>query len=140
MVIISIISIAIYIMAIIMISTNIYEFEKEKKAQFIVIGIIIIIIFTWIIVILSSMGLRVENKAYIKIAKTSSVLIFAPINTILALPYLGNTMNKLKQKRLISGQVKKRVLILIGVLVIIDIIEVNYIKSFELGMLSHTIK
>ncbi len=140
MVIISIISIAIYTIAILMISTNIYEFEKEKKIQFIVVGIIIITIITWIIVMFSSIGIEVENKTYIKIAKISSVLIFAPINTMLALPYLGNVMNKLKQKRLDVGQVKKRVLILAVVLLIIAITEVSYIKSFEIGMLNSAIK
>lgn len=140
MFIISIISIIIYIIAILMISTNIYEFEKEKKIQFIILGIIAMAILTWIIVSISSMGIQVENKEYLKISKLSSVLIFAPINTMFMLPYLGNIMNKLKQERLTNGQVKIRILILLFILVMIAIIEVSYIKSFQIGMLENAIK
>ena len=140
MFIVSIISIAIFAIAILMIYTNIYEFEKEKKMQFIIIGIIVMVIFTWIIVSISSIGIQVENKEYIKISKLSSVLIFAPINAILALPYLGNIINKLKQDRLTNGQVKLRVLILLVILVILAIMEVSYIKNFQIGILSNAIK
>lgn len=140
MFIVGIISIAIFAIAILMISTNIYEFEKEKKIQFIIIGIIVMLVLTWIIVSISSIGIQVENKEYIRISKLSSVLIFAPINSIFALPYLGNIINKLKQERLTNGQVNTRVLILLIILIIIGIIEVSYIKSFQIGMLSNAIK
>lgn len=140
MFIVSIISIVIFAIAILMIYTNIYEFEKEKKIQFIIIGIVTIAIFTWIIVSISSIGIQVENKEYLKISKLSSILIFAPINTMFVLPYLGNIINKLKQERLTNGQVKTRVVILLIILVIIAIIEVSYIKSFQIGMLSNAIK
>lgn len=140
MFIVGIISIAIFAIAILMIFTNIYEFEKEKKIQFIIIGIIVMLVLTWIIVSISSIGIQVENKEYIRISKLSSILIFAPINSIFALPYLGNIINKLKQERLTNGQVKTRVLILLIILIIIGIIEVSYIKSFQIGMLSNAIK
>lgn len=140
MFIVGIISIAIFAIAILMISTNIYEFEKEKKIQFIIIGIIVMLVLTWIIVSISSIGIQVENKEYIRISKLSSVFIFAPINSIFALPYLGNIINKLKQERLTNGQVKTRVLILLIILIIIGIIEISYIKSFQIGMLSNAIK
>lgn len=98
------------------------------------------LVLTWIIVSISSIGIQVENKEYIRISKLSSVLIFAPINSIFALPYLGNIINKLKQERLTNGQVNTRALILLIILIIIGIIEVSYIKSFQIGMLSNAIK
>lgn len=140
MFIVSIISIAIFAIAILMISTNIYEFEKEKKIYFITIGIIVIVILTWIIVNITSIGIQVENKEYLRISKLSSVLIFAPINAIFTLPYLGNIINKLKQERLTNGQVKLRVLILLVILVLLAIMEASYIKNFQIGILSNAIK
>lgn len=140
MFIVSIISIVIFEIAILMICANIYELEKEKKIYFVTIGIIVITIFTWIIVNISSIGIQVENKEYLNISKLSSVLIFAPINAILALPYLGNIINKLKQDSLTKGQVKFKILVLLAILVIIAIIEVSYIKNFQIGMLSNAIK
>ena len=140
MFIVSIISIVIFAIAILMIYTNIYEFEKEKKIQFIIIGIVTIAIFTWIIVSISSIGIQVENKEYLKISKLSSILIFAPINTMFILPYLGNIMNKLKQEIFNYRQVTTRTTILVCVLIVIAIMEVSYIKSFQIGILSNAIK
>lgn len=139
MFIISIISIIIYLIATLSIWTNIYEFEKEKKIKFILLGIAIIFIVTWIIVSFSSGGIQVE-KSYLKVAKTTSLLIFAPINTIFAMPYLGNVLNKYKQKRLDEEKMKKRLLILGVVLLIVFIVEANYIKTFELGLLRNVMK
>lgn len=87
MVIIGIISIVIYTVAILMINTNTYELEKEKKIKFILIGIVAILIITWIIVLISSSNIKVEKQEYLQITKITALLIFAPINTIFALPY-----------------------------------------------------
>ncbi len=140
MFIIAIISIAIYIIAILMISTNIYEFKKEQKLNFIIIGVFAILIITWIIVALSSNGIQVQQKGFLKTAKMVSVLLFAPINTIFVLPYLGNVLNKYKQEKIKEDQVRKRLLILGIALIIVIIIEANYIKTFETGLLGNVIK
>ncbi len=137
---IAIISIAIYLIAILMISTNIYEFQKEQKRNFIIIGIFAILIFTWIIVTFSSHGIQVSEGNFLKTAKMVSILLFAPINTIFVLPYLGNVLNKYKQERIKEEQVRKRLLILAVALLLVIIIEVNYIKTFEIGLLSSVIK
>ena len=139
MFIISIISIIIYLIATLTIWTNIYEFEKEKKIKFIISGIAIIFIITWIIVLISSGGIQVESS-YLKIAKTTSLLIFAPINTILAVPYLGNMLNKYKQNRISEQNLKKRLLAWGIVLLVIVIFEINYINTFEMGLLRNVIK
>lgn len=140
MFIITVISIAIYIIAILMVTTNIYEFKKEQKLNFIIIGIFVILIITWIIVAFSSNGIEVGEERFLKTAKMVSVLLFAPINTIFALPYLGNVLNKYKQERLKPEQVQKRLLILGIALIIVMIIETNYIKTFEIGLLGNVIK
>lgn len=137
---IAIISIAIYLIAILMISTNIYEFQKEQKRNFIIIGVFAILIFTWMIVAFSSNGIQVSEGNFLKTAKMVSILLFAPINTIFVLPYLGNVLNKYKQERIKEEQVRKRLLILAVALLLVIIIEVNYIKTFEIGLLSNVIK
>ena len=130
------ISIIIYIVAILMISTNIYEFEKDKKIQFIIVGVAIILISTWFIIQISSNGIYMDNKEVLYIAKVTSILIFAPINTILVLPYLGNLINQYKQKRLNEETIRKKIIRFLVVLSIIVIVEINYIKSFEIGLVS----
>ena len=137
---IAIISIAIYLIAILMISTNIYEFQKAQKRNFIIIGVFAILIFTWMIVAFSSNGIQVSEGNFLKTAKMVSILLFAPINTIFVLPYLGNVLNKYKQERIKEEQVRKRLLILAVALLLVIIVEVNYIKTFEIGLLSSVIK
>ncbi len=137
---IAIISIAIYLIAILMISTNIYEFQKEQKRNFIIIGVFAILIFTWMIVAFSSNGIQVSEGNFLKTAKMVSILLFAPINTIFVLPYLGNVLNKYKQERIKEEQVRKRLLMLAVALLLVIIVEVNYIKTFEIGLLSSVIK
>lgn len=140
MIIIGIISVVMYLVAILMISSNTYEFEKEKKIKFILIGILVILMITWLIVFISSNGIHIENKNYLKIAKTTAIFIFAPINTIFVLPYLGYIINKYKQKRLTKEKVKSKIVIMLIIVFIILVIETSYIKSFELGLLSSVIK
>jgi hypothetical protein len=136
MVVVSIISIVIYIIAIIIVYTNIYEFKKDGKLKFIIIGIIVVFLMTWFIVLIGSNGIQAENDNFIKVAKKTSVLLFAPINTILTLPYLGNLLNKYKQKRLTDEKLKKKLIIFAIIFFIIVIIEKNYIKNFEIGLLN----
>lgn len=140
MFIVCMISIVIYGIAIIMVYTNTYELEKEGKLKFIITGIIAILIITWIIVLISSNGIQVENKNVIKVTKRTSTLLFAPINTIIVLPYLGNLLNRYKQERLKEEDLKKRVIIFAIVLLIVIIIEANYINGFESGLISRTVK
>ncbi|MCI8482103.1 MAG: hypothetical protein HFJ27_03315 [Clostridia bacterium] len=140
MIIIGIISIVIYIVAILMVVTNTYEFEKEKKIKFIIIGGITILLATWLIVMISSSAIKIDNHNVLSITKMTSILIFAPLNTMAILPYLGNVLNKYKQKRLEEKQVEKRIIILVCILVIMMIIEVSYIKDFEIGLLNSITK
>ena len=100
---------------------------------------LITFILTWIIVLVSSNGIQVEEQ-YLKVTKTTSLLIFAPINTIFALPYIGSIFNKYKQKRLSQENIKSRLIITSIILLIVFIIETNYIKSFELGLLRNVLK
>lgn len=139
---IAMISIIIYIIAIIAIYHNIYNFNKLNKIKFIIIGCIIMLVITVILVSISSNKLEVpdkEFKAYeecLSITKTTSILLFAPINAIISLPYIGNVLNKYTEDRIKEEQLKKRFLILAIILVIVGIFEISYIKDFQIGLLS----
>jgi small neutral amino acid transporter SnatA (MarC family) len=139
MLVIGIISIVIYVIAVIMVYTNTYELKKEGKLKFTIIGIIAILIITWIIVLISSNGINVENENLIKITKRTSVLLFAPINTIFILPYLGNLLNRYQQKSLTDKKLKKRAIIFAVIILFIIIMEISYIKDFEIGLLNSVI-
>lgn len=138
MIIIGIISIVIYIVAILMISTNTYEFEKDQKIKFIIIGIIITAILTIILCQISSKGIQ-ANENYINVTKQVAIWLFSPINAILFLPYIGNMLNKYKGKKINKEQLTKRMIILFVILVVVIIFEIGYMKDFEMGLMKSVI-
>lgn len=136
MIFIILISIILYIVAIVMTISNLYSFEKNEKIKFITIGLIVVLIITFIIVEISSIGIRNGNNNHIITTKTTSILLFAPINLGLILPYVANLKNKEKQKQLDSKKIKKKIMWYTIIIVVCIIIEISYIKGFQVGLLS----
>ncbi len=136
MIFIILISIILYIVAIVMTISNLYSFEKNEKIKFITIGLIVVLIITFIIVEISSIGIRNGNNNHIIATKTTSILLFAPINLGLILPYVANLKNKEKQKQLDSKKLKKKIMWYTIIIVVCIIIEISYIKGFQVGLLS----
>ena len=138
---IAMISIIIYIIAIIAIYHNVYNFDKSQKIKFIIIGCIIILVITILLVLLGSANVELPNKEikdykeYLGITKTTSILLFAPINAIMVLPYVGNLLNKYIEKRISEEKIKRKFLFLLIIMVVIGIFEVSYIKDFQIGLL-----
>lgn len=106
MLLIFIISIIIYIIATIMIYHNIYNYDKVNKIKIIIIGFIVTFIITVIICFISSNGSS-TNANYNSIARNTAILLFAPINSIISLPYVGNLLNKYKGKTINDTRAKK---------------------------------
>lgn len=138
MTVIVIISLTIYTIAAIAIYYNLYNFDKTKKIKFIILGCIIILLITTIIVLISS--INIEEKEYLGITKTTSILLFAPINSIIVLPYIGHLLNKYKDKKITEEQLKKKFLIALVLLIIIVIFELGYIKDFQTGLIQNAIR
>lgn len=133
-------SIIIYIVGIVITYHNIPAFEKSKKIKFISIGIILTIVITMLICTITSGGIKDYPKELINITKNTSILIFAPINLILLVPYIGNSLSKFKEEKIEEDTLKKRFLIAFIILIIMLIVELGYIKNFQIGLLSNTIK
>ena len=138
MLLIFIISIIIYIIAGVMIYYNMYNYDKLIKIKMIVSGFIIVFIITVIICFISTGGIN-ANVKYISIARNASILIFAPINAIISLPYISNTFNKYKDKRINQTELKKRILIFSIILIFVLIFEIGYIEDFETGIINSAI-
>lgn len=138
MLLIFIISIIIYIVAGVMIYHNLYNYDKSSKMKLIVIGFIITFIITVIICFISTNGIN-SNTNYIRIARNTAILIFAPINSIISLPYICNIFNKYKDKRVNEIQLKRKILIFSIIIIIIFIFQVSYIKDFETGLINSVV-
>lgn len=100
------ISIIIYIIAGVMVYHNMYNYDKPSKIKLIIIGFIITFIITVIICFISTSGID-ANVKQISVVRNAAILIFAPINAIISLPYICNALNKYKDKRIDKARVKK---------------------------------
>ncbi len=132
-----IISLVIYVIAGFVIYHNMYNFDKSEKIKMIILGFIVTLIMTTIICFISSNNINTENTQYISIIRNTSILLFSPINSIIFIPYIGNLLNKYKDNRLDEEQIKKRLIILAIILILIVIFELDYIKAFQVGLLSN---
>lgn len=135
-----IISLIIYVIAVVMIHHNTYNLTKNKEMLLIVSGILITIISTIILTDISTQGIKTEMTKQLSVVKTTSILLFSPINLIISAPYIGYILNKKEVDAISESSVRKKILILLVILILISIFEVNYIKDFQIGLLENMAK
>lgn len=140
-----VISLIIYIIGVIAIYHNMYSVDKSKKIQFIMVGFLVILLLTMLLVFISSNNINIENREYksysqyISTTKTMSILLFAPINSIIVLPYIGNLLNKYTDQRINGEQLKKKILICAVILILVVIFEIGYVKDFQTGLIKNAL-
>lgn len=139
MVLMILLSIVIYVVGIASVYHSIPALEKNKKIKFIVIGVIVTLIITIIICSITSGGIEGYKKEIISATRNIAILIFAPINLIVLVPYIGSSLDKLKSEQINEDKLKKRFIIVFIILIILVIIELNYIKNFQMGLLRNYI-
>lgn len=133
-------SIVIYAVGLATVYHSISAFEKNRKIKFMAIGIIATLVVTIIICAITSGGIKDYKKEMVNATKNISILIFAPINLTILVPYIGSSLNKLKAEEINEDKLKKRLIIAGAILVVIIIIELSYIKNFQIGLLKNTLK
>lgn len=135
MTIIKIIALVIFLIACIAIYHNTNSFEPKKRILYIIIGMIIMYVITSIICSIDMSGIQVENEQAIKDTLMVIKIIFTPINAMVILSSLGNTMGKVKDKELTLEKASKRLIIILIAIIIILVFETNYIRNFITGVL-----
>lgn len=137
MIIIAIISIIIYTVAIISIYYNINQFDNKQKLIYITVGIVLVSILTLVLCNIISMQINIGTNDQKSITKITSTLIFSPINCIIILPIIGNTLSKYKEEVINYIRIRKRFILCSILLIILVIAEFGYIKQFQIGLLSN---
>lgn len=127
-------SILLYTLAMVIIKCNMIGLKKEQKTKFILIGNVIIFMITVFIGGICATGIQAP-KEMVQIARNTSILLFAPINSVFLLPFLGSTISKYEQKEINERQLKKRLLMLAIFTIFAIWFEVGYIKNFQIGLL-----
>lgn len=135
MTIIKIIAFVIFLIACVAIYHNTNSFEPKKRILYIIAGMIIMYGITSIICSIDMNGIQVENEQAIKDTLMVIKIIFTPINAMVILSSLGNTMGKLKDKEITSEKASKRLIIILIAIIVILVFETNYIRNFITGVL-----
>lgn len=140
MILLILLSLLLYAITIVMITHQIYSFDKKQKIQFIILSLLVILILTVIICNISSGQIQGEIKEKVEITKQASILLFAPIFSMILIPFLGNIINGAYTKQIKKEQVRNRIIIFVILAILIMIWGINYIQNFQLGLLKSAIK
>ena len=115
---------------------NTKEFEEtSERIIFIVVGTAIIAIITLVYFAISKIGITYPKSEMVGKVRKISVLLFTPINGFLSLPHIASLKMKIKLKTEDASKLKKKIIILGIVFVVATIVEINYMKDFQNGII-----
>lgn len=108
---------------------------NNKKITFILVGLAILFIITFIIFSISRIGISYPNNEIMKQVRKIAILIFMPVNGFLSLPHIASLKMKIKMKTEENEKIKKKIIILGIIFIVATIIEINYMKNFQKGII-----
>ena len=130
-----IITLAIFCVLIIGTWHYLGNIEKTKKIVFIIIGIFVSYLITMILFSISKSGVTYPSNEIEQMVHNMIVTIFTGLNGILVLPYLGRLWDKISEEEITKQQFQKRICILLIIAIIVFILEINYLKGVQNGIL-----
>ena len=130
-----IITLAIFCVLIIGTWHYLGNIEKTKKIVFIIIGIFVSYLITVILFSISKSGVTYPSNEIEQMVQNMIVTIFTGLNGILVLPYLGRLWDKISEEEITKQQFQKRICILLIIAIIVFILEINYLKGVQNGIL-----
>ena len=115
---------------------NTRDFEEtSERIIFIVVGIILTVVVTLIYFTISKIGITYPKAEMVKMVRKMVVLLFAPINGFLSLPHIASLKMKIKMKSEEDSKLKKKIIILGIIFIVATIVEINYMKNFQNGII-----
>lgn len=130
-----ILTLTIYIIALLWTWRNLTEFENKNKIVFIIITLIVNCIITFIIFNISKSGVNYENEQMIGDIRNILVFVFTGLNFLITAPYIGKTLNRVIDQTLEKEQFTKRVIIILVIFIICIFIECAYLKDIQEGII-----
>lgn len=115
-------------------NTKEYE-EITKRITYIVIGILAMLLITLIDFTISKIGITYPKAEMVKQVRKMSVLLFTPINGFFSLPHIATIKTQIELKKVENDKIKKKIIILGIIFIIATILEINFIKEFQNGII-----
>ncbi len=130
MTVIKVIAFIIFIIACIAIYHNTNSYEPKKRILFIVVGMVLMYGITSLMCTTNLNGIQIKNGQAVEDTVSVMKWIFTPINALISLCSIGNTLGKAKDQEITTDKAGKRLVIIAIALIIIFIFESSYIKNF----------
>lgn len=130
-----IVSVVLFIIAGVLTWNRLAELDRKNKIIICIIALVVCIIFTLIIFGISSIGIKYPNGEGKSMVRRTLMLIFVPINGIAFIPYLAKLLIEIKNGDIDQEQFKKKMVKLLIICIIVVIIEINYLKDIQLGII-----
>ena len=111
--------------------SSLEDIEKTKKIEYIIVGFIVVYIITIIIYQISKIGISYENREIMKAIQNILVLVFSIVNGYILLPYIFKKIVQIQNDEIDDKKFKKSIVILIAVIIILTIIESNYLANAQ---------
>lgn len=109
--------------------------DKTKKIVFIILGIFVSYLITMLLFSISKSGITYPSSEIEQMIQNMIVTIFTGLNGILVLPYLGKLWDKMSEEEITKQQFQKRICILLILVIIVFIVESNYLNGVQNGIL-----
>lgn len=110
------------------------DLTKKEKFIFIAVGTGIMYILTSIVYLISTNGIEITEVS--ETGKNLITFLFVPVNAILVLPILAKSYAKTKFGNLKHDVFIKRGIVLVILLLIVLIVECNYFKKIQEGVVN----
>ncbi len=111
--------------------SSLEDIEKTKKIEYIIVGFVVVYIITIIIYQISKIGISYENREIMKAIQNILVLVFSIVNGYILLPYIFKKIVQIQNDEIDDKKFKKSIVILITVIIILTIIESNYLANAQ---------
>ena len=116
---------------------NMKDFENTvRKIRFITIGILGLFSVTYVIFLISKIGITYPSEEVLTQVRRASVLLCVPINGYITLPHIAKIKSDIETNAIDNERNKKRIIILVVVIIIVTIFEIFYLKDFQNGIIA----
>lgn len=127
-----IIAIALYAILIVWSKANMNSCETEEIYRFLGIGAVIVFMISFVLVWLNPVN--IDNASAQNTMNLINTLLFAPINSLILLPYMASVKNREREEKITYEGANKRRIIAVIAFALILWIESGYLKSFQTMM------
>lgn len=134
-IIISIITIILFLVLIGCTWHNLDNLEKHMKVIYIIIGLIVMAFITLIIFNISSANINYEKIEIKNDVRIILVLIFTPVNALFVMPEFAKMLKKINNNEIEKSQLLFKIILTLLIFIIVVILEYNYLKSTQIGII-----